>query len=150
MIRVAAGLTGFFIILINLTGCTTHTFDVYGSDVASTTVPIEKLMGAIHDIHQELGCYTIKSDGSKHDASYIHSSRSWRTKNNPLTNKTQRDLLRTKTSFQDTQGRLISIEIIQEKPRPILIFIDYNKVNGSLSVLNRLRASLQKQNIKLN
>ncbi|WP_395737157.1 hypothetical protein [Prosthecobacter sp.] len=123
------------------------TFEIYGSDVLSTTASDDIVGAARHDVHKSLANWTTDAHGQRHDPSYKESGRGWSHTTKP--GDTPVNVVgRGTTEFTDASGNHIVIEVISGKDRPTLVFFSPLNDKDAATLINAFAASLQKQGVR--
>ena len=118
------------------------TWQFYGEGVLGLSGARDAIETAIQDVHSQLGRYTKGADGSSSDPSFKIQSQSWQGE------KSRERVTRSLYSFDDSTGKPVQFEIVEKENSETLIFIEYGGAGGTLGVLNKLKAALEKQGIK--
>ncbi|HUT28900.1 MAG TPA: hypothetical protein VMX13_03825 [Sedimentisphaerales bacterium] len=113
------------------------TYTTYGTEVVTTTAPLERWAEVLHQTAWELGDCIAQEDGKRHLPSFHQGGRSWKDERGNII------AIRGITEFDDKNGNHCVIEdiVIPGKPAVILLKSDSEAATAALAnnILQRFR-----------
>ncbi len=122
-------------------------FQVYGPEVVITTAADGVVAAARNDVHELLANWIRSSDGQRSDPSFRESSRNWWTDG---ASAEKSYMGRSKSEFNDVDGKPIVIEVIEGNDFPAVVFFSHQGARDPTALVNAFIASLQRQGVKPN